>query len=70
MAAKCTNFEIIKNKLSFIVKPKNKIEVQKCRIQMYLKNGHQFFKYKEAIAFSGDSMGHLQYILTKMQWLL
>ena len=25
---------------------------------------------KEAIAFLGDSMGHLQYILPKMQWLL
>ena len=24
---------------------------------------------KEAIAFKGDSMGHLQYILPKMQWL-
>ena len=25
---------------------------------------------KEAIVFQGDSMGHLQYILPKMQWLL
>ena len=25
---------------------------------------------KEAIAFEGDLMGHVQYILPKMQWLL
>ena len=25
---------------------------------------------KETIAFQGDLMGHLQYILPKMQWLL